>query len=157
MDKKVKYTLVGIVIIVIALYAILAFNSTYNAKVGTSSVTIPEGYNVANTTDDSTTVKDNKTTFTVSVLKKGQSIDQIIDLYKQTHPNQTIKDYNKTLGDVKVIGTLLQDNETNKTIEYNYYYAKNYKIYHIYEKGRHNQSALETLVNTTTINPIPFV
>lgn len=157
MDNKVKYAIIGIVLVVIAIYAILAFNSTYNAKVGSSSVSIPDGYKVANTTGNSSTIKDNKTTFIVSVLDKGQSIDQNIDLYKQMHQNQTIKDYNKTIGDVNITGVILQDSETNKTVDYNYFYEKNYKIYHIYEKGKHNQTALETIVNTTTINPIPFV
>jgi len=146
MDNRVKYAIIGIVLVVLAIYAILAFNSTYNAKVGTSSVSIPDGYEVANTTDNSSTIKDDKTTFTVSVLNKGQSIDQVIDLYKEMHQDQTIKDYNKKIGDVNIKGVILQDSETNKTVDYNYFYEKNYKTYHIYEKGKHNQTALETII-----------
>lgn len=156
MNKKLVYPIIIILIIIMGIYAILAFNSTYNAKVGSSSVSIPDGYQVTNTTDTSATLKDNKTTFKVSSLDKSQTIDQIIEQYKETHQNQTIKDYNKTIGDVNLIGVLLQ-NSKNKTSEYNYYYEKNYKIYHIYEKGKHNQTALEMMVNTTTVNPIPFV
>ena len=154
MDRKITGMLVVIIIILMAIYGVLAYNSTYNAKVGASSVTIPDGFE-AEYTDNGTKISDNETQYTLYELDKQSSLDSLIEKYHLNGANYTIDSKIYPLGTVNLTSVTVKQND--KTVDTFYYYEKNEKVYKIDVSGKYNKTAMQTLVNTTTINPVPFI
>lgn len=154
MDKKLVSILVVILIIVLGIYAVIAYNSTYNAKVGSSSVSIPEGFEVENT-ENGTIIKNNQTEYVMYELSKNISLDDMIEDYNLRNDNYTIDNKQYQIGAVNLSSVTIKKGD--KSVDAFYLYDKNEKIYKISTKGEYNKSALQTLVNTTTINPVPFM
>ncbi|RAP54296.1 MAG: hypothetical protein BZ137_02875, partial [Methanosphaera sp. rholeuAM130] len=78
MDKKLVGIIMVILIILFGIYAILAYNSTYNAKIGSSSVSIPDGFQ-AEYTDNGTKISNNQTEYLLYELDKQNTLDSLIE------------------------------------------------------------------------------
>lgn len=159
MNRKLIYSIIGILIVISVIYGILAYNSTYNAKVeSASSVSIPEGFTFEQILNNETTIKNNITTLNIKEVKNSASLDTLAETYKTgiSDKNYTIeessRDYNNN---VTVVSVIVRDGDELK--ESNFWYSKNGKIYQIQLEGKNNKTAVETLINSTTINPIPFI
>ncbi|MDO5825213.1 MAG: hypothetical protein Q4Q22_02440 [Methanosphaera sp.] len=154
MDKKLVGIIMVILIILFGIYAILAYNSTYNAKIGSSSVSIPDGFQ-AEYTDNGTKISNNQTEYLLYELDKQNTLDSLIEQYHLEGENYTIDSKTNQLGIVNLTSvTVKQDGNIVDTF---YYYEKNEKVYKMDVKGKYNKTAMQTLVNTTTINPVPFI
>lgn len=155
MDKRIVGILVVIFLIVFGIYAVLAYNSTYNARVGSSSsVSIPDGFK-SEYVDNGTKISNNETTYTLYELDKENTLDSMMEKYDLKGANYTIDSKTYPLGLVNLTSVTVKHNE--KTEDTFYYYEKNEKVYKMDVKGKYNKTAMQTLVNTTTINPVPFI
>lgn len=154
MNNKLVGILVVILLVILGTYAVLAYNSTYNAKVGSSSVSIPDGFEVNKTSDDGTVIKNNETKYTLYEYPKGKTVESFIDEYHVKNVNATITNKTYALGAVNLTSITIQDGKKQSGM---YVYDKNEKVYQIKVQGKYNKTALQKMVNTTTINPIPFI
>jgi len=148
MDKK-NIAIILILILIIACIGFVAFNSTRNAKVGSSQVNIPNGYKINNTTKYSTILKSKNTTININEKHDNKTIDKIFEDYKKKHENLTVNESSKKIGNTNLRSITLINSSDNKIIHINYYYEKNNKIYHIIMKGKPDNKALEQIVKTT--------
>lgn len=155
MDKK-NIAIILIFIIIAACIGFVALYSTFNAKVGSSQVNIPNGYKVNNTTKYSTILKSKNTTINIEEKHDNKTIDKIFTEYKKKHENLTVKESSKKIGNTTLRSITLINSTDNKTIHTNYYYEKNNKIYHIFMKGKQDNKALEQIVKTTDKQTIPL-
>lgn len=157
MDKK-YIAIIIVLIIIVAGIGVVAYNSTNNAKVGSSQVAIPNGYYVTNTTNHTAVLKSDTTTIIVDEKIENDTIDQIFDSYKKEHEEFTVKESSEDLGNNITLRSITLRNSTdNKFIHTNYYYQKDNKVYHIFMKGKKDKTALEKIVNTTQKQTIPII
>lgn len=155
MDKK-NIAIILILILIIACIGFVAFNSTRNAKVGSSQVNIPNGFKVVNTTKYAAVLKSKETTITINERKDNKTIDEIFDEYKKEHTNFTVNESSKNIGNTTLRSITLINSTNNDTIHTNYYYQKGNKIYHIFMEGKTNNKVLEQIVKTTKKQTIPL-
>jgi hypothetical protein len=136
------------------IYGVLAYNSTYNAKIGSSSVSIPEGFQ-SEYDGNGTKIYNNESEYVLHELDRINTLDSLIEQYHLEGENYTIDSKKYPLGLVNLTSVTVKQND--KTVDTFYYYEKNEKVYKIDVKGNYNKTAIQTLVNTTTINPVPFI
>ncbi|AWX32330.1 hypothetical protein [Methanosphaera sp. BMS] len=154
MDRKIVGIVVVILLVMFTIYAVLAYNSTYNAKIGASSVSIPDGF-TSEHRDNGTVISNNETEYTLYELDKQSTLDSLIEQYHLAGGNYTIDSKTYPLGTVNLTSVTVKQNDNS--VDTFYYYEKNEKVYKMDVKGKYNKTAMQTLVNTTTINPVPFI
>ena len=154
MDRKLVGILVVILLIIMLIYGVLAYNSTYNAKIGSSSVSIPEGFQ-SEYDGNGTKIYNNESEYVLHELDRINTLDSLIEQYHLEGENYTIDSKIYPLGLVNLTSVTVKQND--KAVDTFYYYEKNEKVYKIDVKGNYNKTAIQTLVNTTTINPVPFI
>ncbi len=155
MDKK-NIAIVIILIIIVACIGFVAFNSTHNAKVGSSQVSIPNGFKVSSTSNHTAVLKSKQTTIIVNEREDNKTIDEIFDEYKKEHANYTVKESSKKIGNTTLRSITLINSTDNQTIHTNYYYQKDNKVYHIFMEGKPNNKAVEQIIKTTQKQTIPL-
>ena len=159
MNKKWIYAVIIILLIVVGSYGVLVYNSSVNAKVGdSSSVTIPEGFKFNNIKDGITLISNKNTKLFVQEVKNPQPMDLIIQNFTQTNKDKyKLEQSSKDFADGVHMESVIAKNNESKLVSANYWYTKNGKTYRIDLRGKGNGKAVETLVNTTTLNPLPFI
>lgn len=152
MDKK----LIGVLIIVIAVllgigaYAYMNMNT---ASFGKSTVTIPDGYKVTKTDNNSITFTNNKTTYYIND-ENNRTIDSIFNKYKKDHKNDTVVENSNNVNNVNVRSITLQ--KDGKTIHTNYYFNKDNTTYHVFVKGKNDPKIFNKIVESTGRNNKPI-
>lgn len=144
MNKKILGIIAVIIIIALLVFGYTTYDNLEKTKFGSSSVSLPNGYKVANNTSNSIILKNNKTKIVITESK--DTADGLIEKYKTQHENQTVE-----IKDIKINNTpvkaLYLKNEENKTVKKICYYSHNGKTY-IIQFNKYDGPAIYTILRT---------
>lgn len=153
MDKKLIGVLI-VVVIVIACAGAYTYYNMNNLKFGSSTVKAPSGFTQkAEKNTNGIVLTDKNTTIYINE-NHNKSIDEIITNYKNKYHEDTVVEKARNVGNISVQAITLK--QANKTVHTNYYYQKDGMIYHVFMTGKNNQTALNSIVNSTSKSALPF-
>ncbi|MBQ6099365.1 MAG: hypothetical protein IJL02_05825 [Methanobrevibacter sp.] len=126
---------------------VLNFNSTVAiGNNGTSKVSIPNGFKVTKSSENSVTVTDGKNNYTIAEV--NDTMDSVFKDYYQKHKNHKVTEKSFDAGNVTVKALVLEVD--GKYIHTNYFYEKNGKLYQIYPQGDDSKNLLKGFVSSTS-------
>ncbi|AWX32305.1 hypothetical protein [Methanosphaera sp. BMS] len=144
MNKKILAIIAAIVIIALLIFGYTTYNNLEKTKFASSSVTVPNGYKVANTTDNSIILKNNKTKIVIEETK--DSANGLTEKYKAQHENQTVEIKDIKINNTPVKAVYLKNSE-NKTVKKICYYTNKDKTY-IIQFNNYDRPAIYTILRT---------
>ena len=115
-------------------------------KVGSSEISLPEGYHLDKVSNHGGSISNNKNG-KITIYYSDQSTQEDIDDYIEKHKDDNILNETSMFDDVEVHKFILLNNETNKTQITHFYFDKNGTPYHIFMKGDHDDSVISTIIN----------
>lgn len=144
-------------LIIIFVIAIVGSFCLYNASpslevskevliVGSSEISMPEGYHLDKVSNHGGTISKNKNG-KITIYCSDQSTQEDVDDYIQKHKDDNVLNETSMVGDVEVHKFILLNNETNNTQITHFYFNKNGTPYHISMKGDHDDSVISAIIN----------
>ena len=166
MDTKKLSILVILLIVLVEVCGVFFF--TMNDNSPKLNFTTPTGYKVINSTDKTIKISDSKTIIKVDRLKTNETVKDLVDDFNKKHANNyTIENYSSNYNNISIEGVIVSnatDNDTdddmntvdnNTSNAYHFWYSKDNNTYHIFVKGKMNEtfkeSTIESIVNSTKI------
>ena len=120
-------------------------NNCSTVAVGSSTVDIPEGYDIQKISDNGVLFSSLRTNIGIYEVQKGGSFDKKVNQMKSKYGNNSVSTYSYTLNDTE-LKIAIAENPKVKIKET--YFEKNGVKYHIYEKGSEDETAFKTLFDT---------
>lgn len=150
--KLLKIILIILLIILCAIisatYPDITPNSNCStAVIGSSTVDIPEGYDIQKISDNGVLFSNLRTNIGIYEVQKGGSFEKKVNQLKAKYGNNSVSTYSYTIKDTE-LKTAIAENPKVKIKEI--YFEKNGVKYHIYEKGSEDETAFKTLFDTVS-------
>ena len=130
MDKK--YIILSILIILIVIGLFYYYNVYCNnnqVKIGSSTITIPEGFHVVNTTNTSVELSNGTITLLVKELNQYKDLNDMLTSYNKKYENETVKTVENSVGDIPYTKTTLTMGSTDYI---NYWFVKDRMCYSVH-------------------------
>lgn len=148
--KLAKIILIILLIILCAIiystYPQIAPNRNCStAVVGSSTVDIPDGYDIQKISNNGVLFSNLITDIGIYEVQKGSSYEKKINQLKKRYGNNSVSTYSYNINDTQ-LNTVMVKN--HKVIIKESYFEKNGVKYHIYEKGAEDKTAFKKLFDT---------
>ena len=151
MNTKIVGSIIVVLLILIGAVGYVIYsnpnliNNSSSATIGSSKVSIPEGYQIQKKEENGVLFSNSKTNIGIYEVPKGGSFNKKVEELEKKYGNDSISNNTYKINDTTLKSVTVQ-NEKNKFKET--YFEKNGVKYHIYEKGAEDKAAFNTLFNS---------
>ena len=150
MNKKIIAIIIVILLVIVGVFAYTQLNTDNTVKVGKNSkISIPEGFKLDKVKGAKTYLKNDVTTLSIKEVENPEPLNTLLQAYNTSYSEKyTVETGEKTVGDTPVVWGCQKDGD--KLIAYDYWYEKNEKTYHITLIKENNETAIDSIINSTS-------
>jgi len=149
MNKKYIIILILIILIAVGLFYFYGVHGNSNkSKIGSSTITIPEGFHVVKNTSGGVELSNGTKVLVVKELSKYKNLNEMLTVYNKSHENETVITNEISQGDIPSAKTSLTIGSTNYI---NYWYVKNGTCYSVHTTNElaDTQKVVNKIISST--------